>query len=53
MGAGFCSLYHEIHYIEVHYIKVWAYIENLQGGPLHYHVLKKSHLKPNMAIIRL
>ena len=26
MGAGFCSLYHEIHYIEVHYIEVWVYI---------------------------
>ena len=25
MGAGFCSLYREIHYIEVRYIKVWVY----------------------------
>ena len=24
MGAGFCSLYPKIHYIEVHYIKVWV-----------------------------
>ena len=26
MGAGFCSLYRKILYIEVHYIKVWVYI---------------------------
>ena len=26
MGAGFYSLYREIHYIEVHYIEVWVYI---------------------------
>ena len=26
MGAGFCSLYREIHYIKVRYIKVWVYI---------------------------
>ena len=26
MGAGFCTLYHEIHYIEVRYIKVWVYL---------------------------
>ena len=26
MGAGFCSLYREIHYIEVHYIEVWICI---------------------------
>ena len=25
MGAGFSSLYPEIHYIEVRYIKVWVY----------------------------
>ena len=25
MGAGFCSLYQEIHYFEVHYIKVRVY----------------------------
>ena len=25
MGAGFCSLYHEISYIEVRYIKTWVY----------------------------
>ena len=30
MGAGFCSLYHEIHYIEVRYIKVWVYIVRLE-----------------------
>ena len=24
-GAGICSLYHEIHYIEIRYIKVWVY----------------------------
>ena len=26
MGAGFCWLYREIHYIEVRYIKVWLYL---------------------------
>ena len=26
MGAGFCWLYREIHYIEVCYIKVWLYL---------------------------
>ena len=26
MGAGFCSLYHEIHYIKVRYIEVRVYI---------------------------
>ena len=26
MGAGFCSLYCKIHYIEVRYIKVWVYV---------------------------
>jgi len=25
MGAGFSSLYHEIHYIKVRYIEVWVY----------------------------
>ena len=30
MGAGFCSLYHEIHYIEVRYIKVWVYFEKTE-----------------------
>ena len=25
IGAGFCSLYQEIHYFEVRYIKVWVY----------------------------
>ena len=25
-GAGICSLYHEIHYIEIRYIEVWVYI---------------------------
>ena len=25
MGAGFCSLYYEIHYIEYCYIEVWLY----------------------------
>ena len=24
-GAGICSLYHEIHYIEIRYIEVWVY----------------------------
>ena len=28
MGAGFCSLYCEIHYIEVRYIEVWVYLQN-------------------------
>ena len=28
MGAGFCSLYREIHYIKVCYIKVWVYIRD-------------------------
>ena len=32
MGAGFCSLYCEIHYIEVRYIKVWVYIMLCSGG---------------------
>ena len=27
MGAWFCSLYREIHYIEVCYIKVWVYLK--------------------------
>ena len=26
MGAGFCSLYRDIHYIKVRYIKVWVYL---------------------------
>ena len=25
-GAGFCSLYQDIHYIEVHYNKIWVYL---------------------------
>ena len=25
MGAGFCSLYPKIHYIEVRYIEIWMY----------------------------
>ena len=25
-GAGFCSLYQEIHYNEIHYNKIWVYI---------------------------
>ena len=25
-GAGICSLYHEIHYIEIRYIEVWVYL---------------------------
>ena len=27
-GAGICSLYHKIHYIEIRYIEVWVYFEN-------------------------
>ena len=26
MGAGFCSLYREIHYNKIHYMEVWVYI---------------------------
>ena len=29
MGAGFCSLYHKIHYIEVRYIKVWCELNHI------------------------
>ena len=25
MGSGFSSLFHEIHYIKIRYIKVWVY----------------------------
>ena len=25
-GAGFCSLYREIHYYEIHYNEIWVYI---------------------------
>ena len=32
MGAGFCSLYREIHYIEVCYIEVWVHMYKL----IHY-----------------
>ena len=35
MGAGFCSLYHEIHYIEVRYIKVWVYFFSIFGALSH------------------
>ena len=31
MGAGFCSLYQEIHYFEVHYIKVLVYYLKLNN----------------------
>ena len=24
-GAGFCSLYQEIHYNEIHYNEIWVY----------------------------
>ena len=24
-GAGFCSLYREIHYYEIHYNEIWVY----------------------------
>ena len=24
-GAGFCSLYQDIHYNEIHYNKIWVY----------------------------
>ena len=34
MGDGFCSLYQEIHYLEVCYIEVWVYI---------YDKIVKSH----------
>ena len=29
MGAWICSIYHEVHYIEVRYIKVWGYVRKL------------------------
>ena len=29
MGAGFSSLYHEIHYMEVRYIDIWVYFNNI------------------------
>ena len=25
-GAGFCSLYQEIHYNEIHYNEIWVYL---------------------------
>ena len=28
-GAGFCSLYQEIHYNEIHYNKIWVYIHSI------------------------
>ena len=31
-GAGICSLYHEIHYIEIRYIEVWVYLVKDIGG---------------------
>ena len=36
MGAGFCSLYQEIHYFEVCYIEVWVYMVSL----VNYHLLR-------------
>ena len=39
MGTGFCSLYREIHYIEVRYIKVWVYyiiLDSPRGSVLKY-----------------
>ena len=44
MGAGFCSLYREIHYIEVCYIKVWVYFNC---------ILKKKVLVPILQVILL
>ena len=29
MGAGFCSLYLKIHYIDVGYIKVWCELNHI------------------------
>ena len=34
MGARFCSLYHEIHYIKVRYIKVCVYVIYAKKGDL-------------------
>ena len=53
MGAGFSSLYREIHYIKVRYIKVWVYhkllpdvidklIEYLQAENAIYYQRKKE-----------
>ena len=47
MGAGFCSLYQEIHYFEVCYIEVWVYIAKfvvkLEANPCP--TCPKTHLK--------
>ena len=31
-GAGICSLYQEIHYIEIRYIEVWVYVSQKLPG---------------------
>ena len=36
MGAGFCSLYREIHYIKVRYIKICVYLEQFFFVSDHY-----------------
>ena len=47
MGAGFCSLHREIHYIEVCYIKVWVYyiiLDSPRGSVLKYRRLEVLEL---------
>ena len=39
-GADYCSLYREIHYYEVHYNKIWVYIENLSISYIRWNKLK-------------
>ena len=45
MGARFCSIYHEIHYIKVHYIEVWVYTHNtLESLHIYYMGNKSNYL---------
>ena len=43
MGAGFCSLYGKIHYIEVRYIEVWVDIYWLFSKIKAVHSLAAEH----------
>ena len=52
-GAGICSLYHEIHYIEIRYIEVWVYYVLLLLTSLHINYLLKFAKKIPMTSFNL
>ena len=46
-GAGFCSLYQEIHYNEIHYNEIWVYLVMyvvLLNHTSHLQLIKNSEI---------